>query len=247
MCDAKRSASVAPPMTVYTPAICRPARRIEYSNLMISFETLLYTFFTSVFATGIATWALKTWGEHWLKIRFEKYKDALDKEAEIARLKLQNFLQADLYRYQTTFALHHNKRAEVIGEIYSLLFEAKESVEALVHIKELRKDVEVQRGEAEEKCNKLAYYFNKHRIYIDESICEKMDELTLSLKIAVVLHNFGRTVSREPMPDIAMGEYHIGEAARILKEKFPPLEKELQMTFREVLEGTDSSLQTVVK
>lgn len=189
---------------------------------------------------GAVTWMCHRLIERWLSRDLEKHKTALSNEAEVTRLKLQNDLQADLYRFQTTFGSLHNKRAEVVGKIYELLFEAKESVGNLLRLEKANKTVfESNKRETQAKCDKLISYFGVHRIYFDENVCERMDELALSLEIPVALFTFGRLLTQEPAPDFDGGASRMKQAEEAFREEFPPLEQLLRQQFRQILEGSD--------
>lgn len=163
----------------------------------------------------------------------EVYKANLQAELEFSKLRLQNTLQTEFFRYQTKFSLFHAKQAEIIGETYSLLVGALQSITSLVNPLQMSGDKpkEEKFKEAAEKFNKLSDFFSKHRIYFDEDICTRMDELLSKMHKAFLNYSFGQqgpAYTSEKSPPLR-------EAWNAVKDEIPVIEKALQRQFRRIL------------
>lgn len=169
----------------------------------------------------------------------EKYKTQLQYETEISKLRLQNDLNVELFKYQTQFSLIHSKQAEVIGETYGLLFDAKQSLSALVSPLQTGDDDSIEHAkETVDKFNSLVLYFNKNRIYIDEPTCEKMDTLIKILRHCLQSRTFIYDNHIEKTE--ARKLWH--QAWRTMEEEVPPIDIALQQQFRKLL-----SVESTVK
>jgi NTP pyrophosphatase (non-canonical NTP hydrolase) len=136
------------------------------------------------------TWLTKSIITHFLSKDVEVYKNRIASEAarEIEQFKAQ--LQMMAREHEVRFNKLHEKRAEIISELYELLTEAKNRSELL--------DVVFQMGpipglpfdsdaadktrdqvaeEAADKCARVFTFFNKHKLFFSEELSENMEKL----------------------------------------------------------------------
>jgi hypothetical protein len=96
--------------------------------------------------------------------------------------------------------------------------------------------------EPDGKCVELSRFFSKHRIYLDDDVCEKMDTIIAAMRKAIVRFNVSHmNVSGNPSADLWI------EAWKVMEEELPPLKKALESQFRKSLsivpESSGDSLQ----
>ena len=79
------------------------------------------------------------------------------------------------------------KQASVIGELYEKLSEAEMYVSHSVHpIQFDGRSAAEKAEEADEKCVDLARFYNRHRIYLNEDVCQKLDSILAAMRKSVV-------------------------------------------------------------
>jgi len=136
------------------------------------------------------TWLTKSIITHFLSKDVEAYKSRIASESprEIEQFKAQ--LQIMAREHEVRFSKLHEKRAEIISELYELLTEAKNRSELL--------DVVFQMGpipglpfnsaasdevndqvaeEAADKCTRVFTFFTRHKLFFSEELSEKMEKL----------------------------------------------------------------------
>lgn len=168
----------------------------------------------------------------------EKGKNLATKQdiAEITR-EMES-VKATFLQHQTEFSLFYEKRSEVISGMYELLHDAIGFVDHMVHPVQLGGDpAEAQRRERGiDTFNKLSGFYWKHKIYLPETICEKMEVLLSTIKVAA--NNYIN--ARENHTNTRSLELWY-EAHKTMKDKLPQLRIELEKLLRERV--TVSSIQ----
>jgi len=144
---------------------------------------------------------------------------------------LENELQTKFFEFQTKFSLYHQKRAEVTSELYSMLSEAILSARVLVSPVQLSSDKsQIERmNETSKLWMMLSEYFRKHRIYLNEDVCEKMDSLLKTVNRALINFGMSQEKSQNPAADRQMWN----EAWKMMEDEVPPIQKALERQFRQ--------------
>ena len=177
-----------------------------------------------------------------LQLKLEEYKANLKSEFENSKLQLENDLQKQFYRYQTKFSNYHTRQVEVINELYSLLVEASDIVSDLVQLGQLDDGIsqEQKNKEAGSAFNALNSYYRKHRIYLDGSVSERLGETLQKIRGSFV----GFLISqKQPMTPDRVKRWK--KAEEIMNTEVPPILKELEEQFRQLLEA-DIKIDTSV-
>jgi len=198
---------------------------------MTTLETIIALVFTPTAIVGGIVIILRKFFEQALSRDIEKYKINLQIEFEHSKLRLENELQTKFFEYQTKFSSYHQKRAEVIGELYGLLSDVVECVRELIHPVQLGgEETQAEKKQiAADKYNKLGQYYIRSRIYLDEDICEGMESIFKAMKLALAKFN----ISQNPH---GRGDTELwGEAFETMQDEVPPLLKKLERQFRQSL------------
>ena len=106
-------------------------------------------------------------------------------DVEIERLK--SALQAAAIEHQIRFSKLHEKRAEVIADLYKLVVEAER--EGLHYIHQLGKMQQGHQGQeplAVKKLRDFDGFVDLHRVYLPQSICELLGEFSIKMREPVV-------------------------------------------------------------
>lgn len=140
---------------------------------------------------GVFRCVSKGWVDNRYARKLESHKDSLRKEteqqlethkAELAKLTAEHKTELDriVYEHQIQFSHMHEKRAEIIAELYSALAVARDDIRAAdweqapkVDFKKLSTEV----------LNAVSLY-SKNRIYFSEDVCERLRDITDSIRAA---------------------------------------------------------------
>lgn len=107
-------------------------------------------------------------------------------DAEIERLK--NQLQIRSTEHQVRFSRLHERRAETIAKLYGLLVEALWAAESFLSPVGWVGEPSMKEKHAS-AMNKLVdafRYFDQHKIYFDEDLCESLDKLLRETRSLVI-------------------------------------------------------------
>jgi hypothetical protein len=98
-------------------------------------------------------------------------------------LRLRSSLQIVAVEHEVRFSKLHAKRAEVIANLYGLLWEARSLAAQLIF--QGARDVE-QSDKAREKVFELYRFINLNRIYLPKSACTLLDNFESKLRKSVI-------------------------------------------------------------
>lgn len=130
--------------------------------------------------------------------------------------------------HQIRFSKLHVDRAEVISELYSRLYDYYWAVCAFLRDFHKTKHDETKLKKLDEKSYEFSDYFHKHRIYFNEDICSKIDEIIPTLYSAYV-----------PLENRDINDKHLNEdwnkCSEIVRKQFPIIKESLESDFRKIL------------
>lgn len=130
--------------------------------------------------------------------------------------------------HQIRFSKLHEKRAEVISELYSRLYDYYWAVCAFLRDFHKTKPDEKDFKEIDGKSYEFSDYYYKHRIYFNEDICSKIDEIIPTLYSAYV-----------PLEGRDSNDNHLKEdwnkCAEIVRKQYPKIKESLGSDFRKIL------------
>src|ERR1035437_8597129 len=81
---------------------------------------------------GVLAWLARSFGSQLLAKDLEKFKADLSAASSSASERLKHELQLTALEHQVTFSKLHERRAEVIAELYGLLVEVQWASQSLV-------------------------------------------------------------------------------------------------------------------
>jgi|SRR5690349_8520883 len=199
---------------------------------MNTLQTVITLIFLPTSIVGGIVFVLRKFFEQGLARDIEKYRTALQTELERSKLQMQNDLQIKLFEYQTKFSSLHQKQAEVIGDLYGFLGDAKEHIVRLVDPTFNPTDtahIEATRA----KYQAVAECFVKNRIYLEENTCDRIDDLLRKWRVAMMKASIGQ----RPEPG-GHGVEWWGQAWESVRDEVPPILRELETQFRAFLSPT---------
>jgi hypothetical protein len=168
-----------------------------------------------------------------------QFETDLKAKSDSAIEHLKNELQLNSIEHQVKFSRLHEKRAEVIAELYGHLVEALWEAESFLSPMEWAGEPskKEKHGAALKKLVDLYRYFDKHRIYLPTDLCGSMEKLIVEVRSHVV--SFGVYVSFDNamLNDQTYKEkqeaWNTGWSA--IKNQIPMARQELEDAFRQLL------------
>jgi hypothetical protein len=191
-------------------------------------KILLTAFASTVFTGGLAFSAQK-FIEGWLAKSFEKFK----KDLELAA-----------FEHQTRFARLHEKRAEVIAELYARLVRAERSFAHMLDPipTELTGKPRDERIKiAAETVNDFFSYFEEHRLFLYPELCVEMNQLAQEFR--EIYFPFMTAQSFPSNPRDASVHESWSKGIDKLNKEIPNLRQNIENRFREML-GDSNRLET---
>jgi len=152
-------------------------------------------------------------------------------------------LQRDLERYranlkreeiehQIRYSLIHERKAEVIANIYAGLVNAKRKMAQLVFIFQPGdQNLRQKKQNAADACNNVDDYFNEHRLYLDRVTADKVESILIKMKEAFI--DFDTAQDGDDYKPDTTGFWK--QANDQIKNEIPPLLGELESEFRTIL------------
>jgi len=156
----------------------------------------------------------------------------LDAQMERQRARLQ----AEAFERETRFAKLHEKRAEVVAEVYSRL------VRTHSHFKSMTSPFEFAGGPSKqeimkiavESANSFATYFQEHRIFLEAELYAALDGF--DRKLSEAFGSFHRSQDSERAAFYAAkGLDEWDKARKVVTDEIPELEKAIEQSFRKLL------------
>jgi hypothetical protein len=154
---------------------------------------------------------------------------------ELERFKSE--LEIHRFQFQTRFSLIHERRMEILGEIYSHVDATERALSDLTnptqwndgHTREEKKQVAQSTG------MNMTNYYNSKKIYLEEKLCTQIDQVLKLMNEAWIA--FDMAQSTEPNEPNDKGLRIL--AWKNISEKLPPLKKSLETCFRQELGSSE--------
>ncbi len=184
---------------------------------------------SAVLIVAIA-WLIRNLISQLLTKDIEKYKFELKRDADKEIESLRASLNLEALTHQIRYSKLHDKRAQIIAELYGRLYEFQWAVSAF--LRDFDKDNEDNKTQSVQELDNKSYefkdYFDKHRIYFTENICSTVDELVNALYSAYV-----PLETRDRSDDKLKQVW--GECADTVRNKYPAIKASLESDFRTIL------------
>ena len=185
--------------------------------------------------TGGFSYVAKSVINNYFSKGLEAYKAQLQSNSQQEIESLKSALARTAYEHQIRFSRIYEKLAKVIEETHSNLVDLHRAASRFVtlyHInEEQRKD---NRKALWDAADKFLYNFERHRIYLDQDVCQKITDLTEKLSTAsAVLVNLIDDKWTDKFPETMLKEWEKGRD--ILEKEVPPIKALLTLKFQELL------------
>jgi hypothetical protein len=206
---------------------------------LVDLLTRLGWFFIGAAAiTALLAYLARIALRHVLAVQLEAFKQHLQMEGVMAMERLRAELRRTTVESDGRSSSFQDKQAEIIGELYKRMVSLRNAI-----TKEAGSGPADQTGQDEKTGGiiaageRLRDYFDEHRIYLDESLCRKLQCLQATFFDAWVKHSFA--VAKDQYA--RQGKGVAVETWKKLNEEVPPLLQEIEDDFRAMLRPRSSS------
>lgn len=184
---------------------------------------------------GALAWLTKSIITHLLSKDIDQFKANLQLEAQKEMAQIQSTLGIEAFEHQIRFSRLHEKRAEIISQIYSDIFDLHSSVDNFVRLLPSSSSDENNTNlhKIWDSADRLKTSFGKNKIFFNKTICEKISTLNeiMSRPVGeIVIH---LEINKEQDWKILGKKYNY--ALDILEQKVPLIKSELESDFRNLL------------
>jgi hypothetical protein len=167
----------------------------------------------------------------------ERLKADLKAQGEISNEQLKSHLQQTAFQHQVRFSKLHDKRGEVIEQLYEQLVEAEKGYGRFVLVDGFDNDIEKQaeaRRKTETTMYEVSFFIEKNRIYLSAAICELLKTFLDIMWNNVI--NVGAYTFKYPTPNTIQEKHAALRAAyEALRKEIPPARAVLEDEFRNIL------------
>ena len=206
---------------------------------MNAWESVLIAFGGNAILLTILAFLGKSLFEKLIARDTKRFETDLKAKADVAIEHLRSQFQIQAIEHQVRFSRLHEKRAEVIAELYGLLVRSLWEAESFVSPMQWtgEPDQKQKHATAMSSLVDLYRYFDQHRIYLPESLCESLEQLIMDVRSNVI--QFGVWVKYEDsrLPDHAANQKQEAwdKSWEGIKSKIPPARTRLENEFRILL------------
>jgi len=184
-------------------------------------------------------WLARSFGSQLLAKDLEKFKTELAATSSAATERLKHDLQLAALEHQVLFSKLHERRAEIVAELYGLLVEAHWSAQSFISLGEWS-------GEPSKKEKYVAAmnstadfyrYFDKNRIYLPDALCAQLEQFVRDVRSKVI--EFGVYVNNDPdvvPPHVAQQKFDTWiKVAEYFDKEIPRARIALESELRSIL------------
>lgn len=186
---------------------------------------------------GAVAWLIKTAITHKLSADADMFKIRIKADADIEIERLRSSLQIVAIEHQVRFTKLHEKRAEIIAELYEKLVDLHRHGEFFVVTRENNPDPakEEEFRKMQKELAEFWRFYERHQIYLPSEICAALEELQHEIRGNVWAAGiFGRIHNpNEHVLQQSQDAFTKGYAA--FEEKIPAARKALENEFRRML------------
>lgn len=209
---------------------------------MQPWETILLAFGGNAALIAVLAFAGKTLLEKLIARDTKRFESDLKSKSDFAIEHLKNELQLKTIEHQVRFSRLHEKRANVIAELYGHVVETLWEAESFLSHMEWAGEPskEEKHRTAMGKLVEFFRFFDKHRIYLPEAVCGSLEKLALEVRSHVIKFGVYVRFHEQSLNDYTreQKEKAWNEGWDAIKNQVPQARKLLEDEFRALLGAT---------
>jgi len=183
-------------------------------------------------AAGILAFLLRSLLKHILSRDLAKFEAELASRHGIQAERLRADLNIAAFEHQTRFTRFHERRAEVLDQLYKRIWRTAGAFEDYTRPLQWGGEdaMKQKRQDAAERANELINYFGENKLYVDESLAGDIEDLIITVRKAWSDFTVGGTEVKPTSKEWL-------EVHRRFKEKVPTLFQAIEGRMRKILAG----------
>lgn len=188
-----------------------------------------------------AGWLIKKVLEDRLARDADVFKTRLKADADVEIERLRSSLQMVAAEHQIRFSNLHEKRAEIIAEVYRRLVLVYWDGRMFL-LTSLTPQQADEFSKTDNEARELFAYVDQHRIYLPQSICESLDRFIHKMQGHIFSAGLGALkYPNGPTPAERVKAFR--EAYQEFEAEIPSARKALEDEFRKILGATDAAIK----
>jgi hypothetical protein len=151
-------------------------------------QTILLAFGGQAALVAVLAYIAKSLLDKMIVRDTKQFESDLKAKSDATIERLRNELQLNTIEHQVRFSRLHDKRAEVIAELYGCFVEALWEAESFLSPMEWNGEPSKKEKHvtAMNKLSHLYRYFDKHRIYLPPELCHSLDKIVRDVRSLVI-------------------------------------------------------------
>lgn len=160
-------------------------------------QSVLFAFGGNALLLLVLGWLARSLGSQFLAKDLARFKADLAAASSSTTEHLKHELQRAALEHQIRFSKLHERRAEVIAQLYGLLVEAHWASQSFISLAEFSGEPSKQEKYAEAMNRAADFYrfFDKNRIWLPEGLCRQLEQFLRNMRSKVV--EFGVYVTHD--------------------------------------------------
>lgn len=201
--------------------------------MTIDWQSVLTTVLVAGGGSGGAAWLLKSGLTAWIEKDTEAFKAQLKADADNEIERLKSSLQMAATEHQVRFSKMHEKRAQVIDDIYTKLTDAFYDGRRFVLTGEHGSEKEFARVGRE--LWEIFVFIERHRIFLPETVCVLLENHFSQLNNTVITAGVFGGIQNPTNETAAETNAAIIEGFKRFETDIPAARKVLAAEFRKML------------
>ena len=193
---------------------------------------------SAAIAIAAVAWLVRSLIGHFLSKDIESFKERLQSESAAELERLRHSLRLIASEHEKQIHLLHERRAEVIAELYAKLKAFVAAAASFASLVEWKGEPtkEEKAATLADKAYEFHHYFQSKRIFFSEGVCAKVDSVfgevhssSVKYRVWLARSKDGGGRAYEKMDEAWT------EAWNTMKDKVPPLVAAVETEFRDLL------------
>ncbi len=199
----------------------------------MNWELITSTLTILAASSGLIVYLAKTFSAHLLTRDVERFRADLKASHDTAIEHLRADLRIQAFERETTFSRLHDKRVQVIEELYKRISVVSLAMNRLMTQTQMKEgpSPQEQAQTAADAADAFLEYYLQNQIYFDEALCDRLQAFNEKMYGAWI--DFGISKLLVDSPSDSTERWQI--AWQAISEDLPKFRKEIEHSFRSLL------------
>jgi hypothetical protein len=184
---------------------------------------------------GAWAWLIKTAIPHKLATEADTFKTRIKADADIEIERLKSSLQIVATEHQVRFTKLHEKRAEIIADLYKRLVEIHRLGEFFVVTRENNPDPAKEFDKLQREIFEFRRFYEQHQIYLPLNVCRSVESLLGEITGNVWRAEVLREIRNPTVRVVMQSQDAFTQRYAAFEEQIPAARKALEGEFRRML------------